>query len=76
MLMIQFEIAVVWAPACIFLSEFTKHMRSFLRWFHTCDNIVLQVQHELMRETLRKRYKYKLNHAQQLLHTYFTVSYA
>lgn len=65
---------VVWAPACIFLSEFNKCMYSFLRWFHTCDSIVLYVQHRLMRETLGKRYKCRLNYARQLLHTYFTGS--
>ncbi|XP_065205411.1 NACHT domain- and WD repeat-containing protein 1 [Planococcus citri] len=65
---------VVWAPACIFWSEFNKYMRSFLRWFHTTDNITLALQHELMRETVEKRYKYKINQARQLLHTYFTGS--
>ena len=67
--------SVVWAPACIFWSEFNKYMRSFLRWFHATDNITLALQHELMRETVEKRYKYKINQARQLLHTYFTVSW-
>lgn len=44
-----------------------------MRWFYTSDGIVMYVQHELMRTILEKRYKYKINYARQLLHTYFTV---
>lgn len=67
-------ITVAWAPACIFLAEFSKYLRSFIRWYFTYDSIVLQVQHEIMRKISRKRYKHKSSYARQLLHTYFTVS--